>query len=261
MDRGIPQKKILIVESVSFVRSSLKQILLDNHYEVAGEAANGKEAFEKYKELKPNVVLIDITTPEVSGLQVTKEILAFNSQAKIIVTTSPKETQTTRAALEAGAWGYIEKPFFEDSILLALKKTFRVRPTSKARILIAEDGPQAKFILNEIVLTEGYDVVGVVDNGIELIKKNKELRPDLIFITIKIPEASILQAVKKILEFDSSTKIILITAPTDKQYAAAPLKAGAHDYIVKPIISKQVVATIKKVLSKNKNSNGSSATT
>ena len=78
-------KKVLVVDEAAFMRIKLKDILEKNNYEVVGEAENGIEAIEKYKEVSPDIVTMDITMPEMDGVQALKEIKAFDANAKILM--------------------------------------------------------------------------------------------------------------------------------------------------------------------------------
>ena len=76
---------ILIVDDAMFMRTMLKSILAKSGFNVVGEAGNGREALEKYKELKPDIVTLDITMPEVDGLQAVKDIIGYDHNAKVIM--------------------------------------------------------------------------------------------------------------------------------------------------------------------------------
>ena len=76
---------ILVVDDAAFMRMMIKDVLTKNGYEVVGEAENGQKAIEKYKELKPELVIMDITMPEVDGIQAVKEIKAFDPNAKVVM--------------------------------------------------------------------------------------------------------------------------------------------------------------------------------
>jgi two-component system chemotaxis response regulator CheY len=78
-------KGILVVDDAAFMRMMIKDILNKNGYEVIGEAENGAKALEKYKELAPDLVIMDITMPEVDGIQAVKDIRKVNADAKIIM--------------------------------------------------------------------------------------------------------------------------------------------------------------------------------
>ena len=113
-------KKVLIVDDASFMRVSIKNILSKNGYEVVGEANNGLVGFQKYQELSPDIVTMDITMPEMDGLTSLKKILSVNSAAKVVMVSAMGQESMVREAIIAGAKGFIVKPFKEESILSAL---------------------------------------------------------------------------------------------------------------------------------------------
>ena len=77
--------KILIVDDAAFMRMMIKNILIKEGYEVVGEAENGAQAVEKYKELSPDLVTMDITMPEKDGISALKEIMKINKVAKVVM--------------------------------------------------------------------------------------------------------------------------------------------------------------------------------
>lgn len=115
-------KKILVVDDAAFMRVSIKNMLTKNGYEIVGEAENGKVAIQKYEELSPDIVTMDITMPEMDGLTSLKEILALDASANIIMISAMGQESMVREAVLAGAKGFIVKPFKEDAIVAALEK-------------------------------------------------------------------------------------------------------------------------------------------
>lgn len=116
--------RILIVDDAPIIRLMLKDILVANGYEVVGEAGDGNEGVQKYKDLKPDVVTMDITMPEKDGIQAMTEILALDEEAKVIVITAIDQREALMEAIRAGATDYIIKPFETDRVLSAIRKAF-----------------------------------------------------------------------------------------------------------------------------------------
>ncbi len=114
--------KVLIVDDAAFMRILIKNTLTKNDHEVVGEAENGVIAVEKYKELCPDVVTMDITMPEMSGLEALKAIMAYDPSAQIIMVSAMGQEAMVREAVLSGARGFIVKPFKEEGLLSALKK-------------------------------------------------------------------------------------------------------------------------------------------
>ncbi|ONI46348.1 two-component system response regulator [Candidatus Epulonipiscium fishelsonii] len=113
---------ILVVDDAAFMRMMIKDILSKNGYNVVGEGENGVKAIEKYKELKPDLVLMDITMPEMDGIQALKEIRAFDPAAKIVMCSAMGQQGMVIEAIQSGARDFIVKPFQADRILEAVKK-------------------------------------------------------------------------------------------------------------------------------------------
>ncbi len=115
-------KRVLVVDDASFMRMMVKEILTKNGYEVAGEAENGQKAIEKYNELTPDLVIMDITMPEVDGIEAVKRIKENDPDAKIVMCSAMGQQAMVIEAIQAGAKDFIVKPFQADRVLEAVKK-------------------------------------------------------------------------------------------------------------------------------------------
>lgn len=115
-------KRIMIVDDAAFMRMMIKDILTKNGYEVVGEAENGQVAVEKYKDLKPDLVTMDITMPEMDGIAAVKEIKSFDSAARIIMCSAMGQQSMVIDAIQAGAKDFIVKPFQPERVLEAVGK-------------------------------------------------------------------------------------------------------------------------------------------
>lgn len=115
-------KRILITDDALFMRVTLKNILTQNGFEVVGEAANGLESVKLYNELKPDLVTMDITMPEMDGISAVREIRSNNPDAKIVMCTAMGQKNMVVEAIEAGAKDFIVKPFQPDRVLEAVNK-------------------------------------------------------------------------------------------------------------------------------------------
>ena len=112
-------KNILICDDAAFMRMMIKDILTKNGYNVAGEAENGLKAVEKFKEVNPDLVLMDITMPEMDGIQALKEIKKIDGGAKVIMCSAMGQQAMV---IEAGAKDFIVKPFQAERVIEAVKK-------------------------------------------------------------------------------------------------------------------------------------------
>jgi two-component system chemotaxis response regulator CheY len=107
---------VLIADDSEFMRSLLREILEEN-YSIVGEAENGVEAIELYNEHDPDLVMMDIVMPIRDGIEATNEITNGDTGAKVIMCTSVGQEQKMKSAIQAGAQGYITKPFQKPSVL------------------------------------------------------------------------------------------------------------------------------------------------
>lgn len=116
--------RVLIVDDAAFMRMMLRDILTKVGYEIAGEASNGLEAIEKFKEVKPNLVTMDITMPEMDGVEAVRKIREIDKEAKILMVSAMGQQKLIIESLEAGADDFIVKPFQPAKIIEVIEKVF-----------------------------------------------------------------------------------------------------------------------------------------
>jgi two-component system, chemotaxis family, chemotaxis protein CheY len=116
------KKKILVVDDSNFLRNSLKKILEGHGYEVVGMAENGLEAVTKYKELKPDLVTLDIIMPQANGLQALQMLRAIDPNVSAIMVSSMSTKESVSDCVKAGAKNYILKPFDEEKVVEVIQK-------------------------------------------------------------------------------------------------------------------------------------------
>ncbi len=119
------KKTILIVDDAAFMRMMLKDILVKNGYDVIGEAKTGKEAIELYQKLKPDLTTMDITMPEMNGIEAVKAIMKLDAGARIIMCSAMGQQAMVIDAIQAGAKDFIVKPFQQMRVIEAVQKALR----------------------------------------------------------------------------------------------------------------------------------------
>jgi len=113
---------ILIVDDAAFMRLMLRDILSGDGYEIAGEADDGPKAIELFKRLRPEVVMMDITMPEMNGITVVKEIIDFDPLARVVMCSAMGQQGMVIQSIRAGAMDFIVKPFQPERVLEAVRK-------------------------------------------------------------------------------------------------------------------------------------------
>jgi len=112
--------KVLVVDDAAFMRMSIKKVLEKNGFEVVGEAENGLVGVEKYMELHPDLVTMDITMPEMTGIEALKSIRQHDPGARVVMVSAMGQEGLVREAILSGAKSFIVKPYKEDFIISTL---------------------------------------------------------------------------------------------------------------------------------------------
>ena len=114
--------RILMVDDSTTVRKLGSQMLRSEMFEICGEADDGYQAFQLYKELKPDAVTMDVNMPVMNGIESLRQILSFDKNARIVMVTSEGHQDMVIEAIKIGAKGYVVKPFRKDPLCEALKQ-------------------------------------------------------------------------------------------------------------------------------------------
>lgn len=117
--------RIVVVDDSAFLKMMIKNMLLKNGFEVVGEASNGLMAIDVYKDLKPDLIIMDITMPELNGIEATKKIKQIDPRAKIVMCSALGQSQTVLESIQAGARDYIVKPFEEEQVIKIIRKCLK----------------------------------------------------------------------------------------------------------------------------------------
>jgi two-component system, chemotaxis family, chemotaxis protein CheY len=115
-------KNVLIVDDAAFMRLALKTMLEKHGYKIVGEAENGLVGIQKYKEVAPDVVTMDITMPEMGGIEALKAITKLDAKAKVVMVSAMGQEAMVKEAILSGAKYFIVKPFTEDIVIETLDK-------------------------------------------------------------------------------------------------------------------------------------------
>jgi two-component system chemotaxis response regulator CheY len=115
-------RRVLIVDDAVFMRNMIRDIFSGGGFDVVGEAANGLEAVDKYRELRPDITTMDIVMPFKSGIEATRDIVKSDPQAVIVMCSALGQESLVMEAIEAGASDFVVKPFKPEEVLAVVKK-------------------------------------------------------------------------------------------------------------------------------------------
>lgn len=113
--------RVLVVDDSSTMRRLVSQKLKAEAFEICGEAGNGKDAVERYKELSPDAVTLDINMPEMSGLEALAALIDYDRNVRVVMITGEGHTETVLQAIRMGARGYMVKPFNKGNLCQKVK--------------------------------------------------------------------------------------------------------------------------------------------
>ena len=114
--------RVLVVDDAAFMRKMVTDALTGGGHEIVGEAANGSEAVQRFQELRPDVMTLDITMPEKDGLTALRELIAIDPSAKVVMCSALAQESKVLEAVKAGAKDFIAKPFQAQRVLTAIDK-------------------------------------------------------------------------------------------------------------------------------------------
>lgn len=118
------KKKVLIADDTALIREMIKNALGTEEYQIVGEAVTGIEAVDMYKEKKPDLMVLDINMPKMNGIDALSAVIAYDSNAKVIMCSDQKYEGMIVMAIKKGAKDFIVKPFTTSDVLYAVKKAF-----------------------------------------------------------------------------------------------------------------------------------------
>lgn len=114
--------RVLIADDASFMRQMIRDIIEPEGFQVVGEASDGVEVVEKFKELHPDLVMMDIVMPKRSGIDAVKGIVAMDPTARVVMCSALGQETLVTEALQVGAKDFIVKPFKPESVVVTLRK-------------------------------------------------------------------------------------------------------------------------------------------
>ncbi len=122
--------RVLIVDDAIFMRKMISDILVENGMEIVGEADTGAKAVERYMELRPDLVTMDIIMPEMNGIDAVRKIMEFDSKARIVMCSALGQQALVQEAITAGAKDFLIKPFNAARVVEVIAKVFSQVPTA-----------------------------------------------------------------------------------------------------------------------------------
>lgn len=251
--------KILIVEDNTSIRSLLSALFKSQGHTVVGELDNGNTLLDDIHRLRPQVVCLDYHLPGKNGLTLLKEVSTDYPDIDVVFMTGAEDSEIEKQAADAGASGFLRKPFGQKQIIdelqqisalrqqaMATESTARntasaatqqppaSRNASRTAVLV-DDNSSIRLLLKGILVDYGLDVVGQAANGEEAIHAAKAQQPNLLFLDVNMPILSGLEALPQIRAASPHTAVVMVTGNATRELVQQAASLGACGYVVKPV--------------------------
>ncbi|MBU2530076.1 MAG: response regulator [Elusimicrobia bacterium] len=245
--------KILIVDDNGIVRDALAVFLSRNGHEVL-LAVDGAEGLSVFGDSRPDLVILDRNIPHMTGSQVLAEIKRISPETPVIILTSHDSEADGKRYLENGATAFLSKAEGLSLVITEVKKILGETAISadlSEKILIVDDEESIVKMLTRFLLTKGFEVLAALD-GLSALDIYKKDRPNLVLLDIALPGKNGLEVLQELKSFDEDALVIMVTGNADAEVGRECLKAGAADYIAKPINLAALDRSIKTILYMNR---------
>jgi two-component system chemotaxis response regulator CheY len=259
-----PPVKLLIVDDAAAVRGMLRALLTEEGFRVVADLASGGGVAAAVERFEPDIVCLDYNLPDIDGIEVLKQVHAAHPTVAVVMITGSVDAELQSAAAEAGAAGFIHKPFSPDKIVKELLQVAHARhllveaqlpreavvgaAAPRAKAIIADDSATMRQLLKAILERVGVAVVGEASDGKQAVELAMQYTPDIVCLDLDMPVMNGLEALQSIHAQLPSAKAMMITGNGNRDAIVQAGKAGARGYILKPFRPEKVAEAIGKLL-------------
>lgn len=264
MNSSSEAARVLVVDDAASLRNLLCSLLKSEGFNVVGNLDQGNGALALIERTQPNIVCLDYNLPDIDGLDLLGQINAAHPNIAVVMITASNDPNLQSKAAEAGAAGFLHKPFSQQQIMQELQQVdhaqrlmtgastpHNVEPSLVGkRVLIADDSDALRRLLSMILTESGMDVVAEANNGRQAVELTRQHQPDLICLDVEMPTMGGIDALAEIRIQNPNALVMMITGRSDKQTVQLAGKHGAKGYILKPYQPEKVIAAMKHLFSK-----------
>lgn len=260
-------KKALIVDDSATIRSTLNAILTSENIEVIGQLHSGIKLLQTIAQSPPDIIFLDYNLPDIDGLELLKSVVSEYPKIAVVMITGEQDPGFRIAAAEAGAAGFIQKPFSQIEVTKELNSVIHTinllaqtnslsttngvsklanRASAKKTAIIADDSKTMRGLLGAILSSQNIDVLAEATNGEQAVELVTQHGPDLLCLDIDMPGKNGLEALAEIRQNVPSCRVIMITGITKREAVMEAVKHGVAGFIFKPFNPEKVSEAITK---------------
>lgn len=249
-------KKILVVDDAAFMRAMIIKVLKDNGYDQIMEAEDGVQAVTTFNANKPDLVIMDITMPNMDGLDACTAMRVIDPNVPVVLSSVP---EFTNKAFQAGAMDFLERPFTPNSLIETVNCAFDDGPcivpqtkSSGKMVLIVDRAASVRAVIRNYVHDVIHCEIVEAKDGRTAVEMFRAYKPDIVFMEIQLPGMSGLEACSEMREIDAHVPVVVLTKQeyikSIENEVDEAVKAGAKDFIMKPFQEDRFKKTIKAFL-------------
>lgn len=258
--------KIVIVDDNRAMRKVLAALFESHGHQVVADLGDGSGLLECVKQNKPDLVCLDYNLPGLNGLELLKAVGVASPDIDVVIVTGSNDADLEAQAADAGAAGFLRKPFSQSQILDELKQVEEARrlyvkaaykpalvdtgkpdPLKKTAVIVDDSGT-VRTLLRELLENMGIAVLATANNGEEGVSVIKKHRPAIVCLDVEMPVMSGLEALPLIREVSPLSKVVMVTGNPNKAFVETAIAGGAKGYILKPLRPNHVEVFMKKLL-------------
>ncbi len=251
-------KTLIVDDSSDFLEVEKGFLSMEPHIEIIGEALTGMQSIEMTLKLKPDLVLMDLALPDISGIEATKKIKETENPPYVVILTLYDNPEYKGLAEKSGADGFITKSEFATRLITVINNLFYNKEREKREkeqikmknILIADDSAtMRKMIMACLKHIKGAKFVEA-SNGLEAIEQIVIKEIDLVTLDLNMPDVHGLEVLNFIRRHDKfkNIPVVVITTKKDDTSRKAALDLGTKAYITKPFKPEELLHSVEKIL-------------
>lgn len=257
--------KIVIVDDNLSMRKVLGALFESQGHQVVGSLGDGVGLLACVGQSAPDLICLDYDLPGRNGLELLADVQASAPAVDVVMITGSTDPDLDGRAANAGASGFLRKPFSQEQILDELKQVDAARrlsaQTSRQPVLdlrtpeslpksvvIVDDSGAVRLLLKGILQEAGLTVVDMAVNGEEGVAAAFKHRPAVLCLDVEMPRMSGLEALPLIRQVSPETKVVMVTGHPSKSFVDVAIQGGAKGYLLKPVRPALVEAFMKKLL-------------
>ena len=270
INQSASSARALIVDDSATMRSTLNAFLTLANIEVIGQLSSGLKLLQTITQSSPDIVCLDYNLPDINGLELLKSIVSQHPKVAVVMITGEQDPNLQSAAAEAGAAGFIQKPFSQEQVVKVIKHIIQTKRlladisnpsakadaeaivtklTSKKTAIIADDSKTMRALLTAILSNQNIDVLAEATNGAQAVELVLQHRPDITCLDIDMPGMNGLDALREIRQEIPSTKVLMITGNTKREVVMEAVKLGVIGFVTKPFDPAKISKAIMDALS------------